>query len=94
VTEVDVAGQSVRGSLVVLVAGVVASALSAISTIVVTRLLTPTTYGLYSLALVVPNVLQLFLGLNIDTGLTREVASVLSRDDVNSAKRLAQSAVL
>jgi len=83
----DIAKRSVRGSLVLFIGNFAATAISAITLILIARLLGPTDYGVYSLALVIPGLLQLFLGLGVSTSVIRYSAYYNSLGKPDEAKR-------
>jgi O-antigen/teichoic acid export membrane protein len=89
----DIAKRSVRGSLVLFVGGFSSSMVNAISIILIARLLGPAQYGLYSLALVVPGILQLFLGLGVGNAMVRYSAYSISVGKTQDAKRFTLNAI-
>jgi len=89
----DIAKRSVRGSLILFIGNFGATAISAITLILIARLLGPTDYGVYSLALVTPGLLQLFLGLGVSTSVIRYAAFYNSSGKPDEARRFAINAI-
>lgn len=83
----EIARQSVRGSLILFVGNFVSTAISAAAIILIARLLGPPQYGVYTLAFVVPGLLQLFVGLGVNSSVTRYSAYYLSIGRPEEAKR-------
>ena len=90
----QIARLSVRGSLVLFFSQLVSTVVSAAALILVARLLGPASYGVYSLALLIPNILQLFTGFGLIAAVTRYAAhySSLGMDAV--AARYTQNAIV
>ena len=89
-----VAKQSAQGSIVLFAGNLTATAGQTVASILIARLLGPGQYGTYTLAFVIPSIFQLFVGLGVNTSVTRFVAYHLSRNENEEAKRFAQSAIL
>ena len=70
------------------------TAVATIAIIIFARLLGPGGYGLYTLAFVVPSILQLFVGLGVSTAVTRYVAFALSTGDAARAASMTRTAVI
>ncbi len=83
----DIAKRSVRGSLILFVSNLTATAINAVSVILIARLLGPTDYGVYSLALVIPGILQLFIGFGALPAVVRYAAYYTSVGKPEEAKR-------
>jgi stage V sporulation protein B len=83
----DIAKRSVRGSLVLIVGNFSSTLISAITIVLIARLLGPAQYGVYSLALVIPNLLQIFLGLGVTSAVIRYSAYSISAGKLQEAKR-------
>jgi O-antigen/teichoic acid export membrane protein len=83
----DIAKRSVRGSLILFTSNLAATAVNAITIIVVARLLGATNYGIYSLALVIPSILQLFIGFGALPAVVRYAAYYTSIGREDEAKR-------
>ncbi len=90
----DVARQSARGSVVLFAGNLVATAGLTVASILVARLLGPSGYGGFALALTLPNILQLFAALGVNAAVTRFVAFHLARGEPEEARRMAESALL
>jgi stage V sporulation protein B len=83
----DIARRSVRSSLILFVGNFLEAAFNAVAIILVARLLGPTQYGVYTLALVIPGLLNLFLGLGINTAVIRYSAYYISLGRPEEARR-------
>jgi stage V sporulation protein B len=70
-SSVSVAQASARGTLILFVGNLVSTSIATVAIIIFARLLGPNGYGVYTLAFVVPSILQLFVGLGIGTAVTR-----------------------
>ncbi len=93
-SSVSVAQASARGTLVLFIGNLVSTAVATIAIIIFARLLGPGGYGLYTLAFVVPSILQLFVGLGVSTAVTRYVAFALSTGDAARAASMTRTAVI
>ncbi len=80
------------GGITLFMGNVAASLISAITTILVARLLGPENYGLFSLSLVVPGILQLFPTLGLNVAATRYVAFLSSQGQQERARLLVSRA--
>jgi O-antigen/teichoic acid export membrane protein len=89
----DIAKSSIRGSLVLLIGNLGNIAASAISIIVIARLLGPTGYGLYTLALVIPGILQSFVDFGVYTAVIRYSAYFNSIGKSDEAKGFTINAI-
>jgi O-antigen/teichoic acid export membrane protein len=89
-----IAKQSARGSVILFIGNFIATVFAAAASIIVARLLGPDDFGLFSLSLVMPTLLQLFTHLGTRTAVTRYVAYHLSIGEPEKARRFAQAAVL
>lgn len=90
----NVAKQSARGSVVLFIGNITATAIAAITSILIARLLGPEDFGLYSLALVVPTFLQSFTHFGTRTAVTRYVSYHLSIGETEKASRYAQASII
>jgi len=72
----------------------VSTAILAVSSVVIARLLGPDIYGAYTLALLFPNILVGFVGLGVSTGVTRFSAHHLSRGEEAVARRMTSNATI
>lgn len=90
----EVAKQSARGSAILFGGNLLATVLAAAASIVVARLLGPSLFGLFTLSLVMPSLLQLLTHFGTRTAVTRYVAHHLTLGEVEKARRFAQSAMI
>lgn len=93
-TRLHIAKQSARGSVVLFSGNLLATLIAAVASIVVARLLGPGNFGLFSLSLVMPSLLQLLTHFGTRTAVTRYVAHHLTIGEPEMARRFAQSAML
>jgi stage V sporulation protein B len=91
-SSVRVAQESARGTLILFAGNLAYTAITAVAGIFIARLLGPNGYGLYTLTFVVPSILLLFVGLGVNTAVTRYVAYYISSGDVERAKSLTRTA--
>ncbi len=89
-----IAKKSAHGSVTLFGGNLAATLIAAVTSIVVARLLGPPSFGVYSLSLAAPGLLQIFTDLGTRTAVTRYVAIHLSRGEADEARRYAQSSVL
>jgi stage V sporulation protein B len=89
-----IAKQSAQGSVVLFVGNLVATAFAAAASIIVARLLGPADFGVFTLSLVIPNLLQLFTHFGTRTAVTRYVAQHRSIGDIEAARRFAKAAIV
>ena len=90
----DVARESVRGSLALLLGSLVSTVFSAGAIIYTARLLGPDGYGTYTLVLVLPGILQLFMGFGVNSAATRYSAYYLSRGMQEKAVQITRSSIV
>jgi O-antigen/teichoic acid export membrane protein len=90
----DIAKRSVRGSLILFASNLAATAINAVTIIVVARLLGPAGYGTYSLALVIPGILQLFIGFGALPAVVRYAAYYTSVGREDEAKRFTMNVII
>ena len=86
--DIEVARRSASGSFILFTGNIISATILAVTAIVVTRLLGPAGIGAYTLLLVLPNLLQSFVGLGINIGITRYAALHLSKGEPEVARRL------
>ena len=91
-SDVRVAQESARGTLVLFAGNLVYTGITAVTAVFVARLLGPDGYGIYTLAFVVPSVLGIFVGLGVNISVTRYVAFYVSSGDIERAKSVTRSA--
>lgn len=89
----DIARRSVRGSIVLFGGNFGATGILAIAVILIARLLGPTDFGTYSLALVIPGFLSIFLGFGVNTAVIRHTAYSISQGRVDEARRFTLNAI-
>jgi O-antigen/teichoic acid export membrane protein len=90
---IDIAKRSVRGSLVLFVGSFSSTLISAVTIFLIARLLGLANYGIYSLALVVPSILQIFLGLGVTSAVIRYSAYSISVGNPQEARRFTLNAI-
>ena len=83
----EIAQRSTRGSVVLFAGNFVSTAFLAVSSIIIARLLGPSSYGSYTLVLLVPQIVQLFVGLGVASAITRYSAFHIARGEPEVAKR-------
>ncbi len=88
-----VAQQSARSSALLFAGNITATGLLTISSILIARLLGPVGYGEYTLVLQIPNLFVVFVGFGVNIALTRYSAFLLSRGELERARRITTSAV-
>ena len=92
-TGTEIAKQSVRGSLILFVGNFLSASVSAVAVILIARLLGPEQYGIFTLVLVVPGLLQLFVGLGVNFAVTRYSAYHISIGKPDEARRFTRNAI-
>jgi O-antigen/teichoic acid export membrane protein len=90
----DIAKRTVRGSLILFAANMTATAVNAVIVIIIARLLGPTGYGNYSLALVIPSILQLFIGFGALPAVVRYSAYYGSIGKQEEARRFTKNVMM
>ncbi len=90
---IDIARRSVRGSVTLFIGNFGATAISAVISILIARLLGPTEYGTYSLILLVPTFLISFLNFGVNTAIIRFSAYSISQGRPEDAKRYTINAI-
>jgi O-antigen/teichoic acid export membrane protein len=89
-----VAKKSAQGSIVLFAGNLTATGIQTVASILIARLLGPENYGTYSLAFVIPSIIQLFTSFGVNTAVIRFVAFHVARNENEEAKRFAESALL
>jgi stage V sporulation protein B len=92
--EQKVATQSIDSTFVTMVGNVLYALILALCSLIIARLLGPSDYGAYSLALAVPLFLQLMVGFGVLPANTRYTAYSLSKGDITTAQRMTKNAIL
>jgi O-antigen/teichoic acid export membrane protein len=90
----EIAKSSVRASTILLAGNLVSNALLLVNAFIVARLLQPTHYGEYSLSLQPSTVFILFLGVGVNTAITRFAAYHISRGELEEARRKTSNCIL
>lgn len=90
----DIAKRSVKGSLILFVSNLSATLVSLVAVILIARLLGPSGYGTYTLALLIPNLLQLFVGFGALPAVIRYAAYYTSIGREDEAKRFTTNAII
>ncbi|MGD0477072.1 MAG: oligosaccharide flippase family protein [Nitrososphaerales archaeon] len=90
----DIAKRSVRGSLILFASNLAATVINAVTVFLIARLLGPTSYGVYSLALVIPGILQLFIGFGALPAVVRYAAYYTSIGKQDEAKRFTMNVMI
>ncbi len=83
----EIAQRSTRGSVILFAGNFVSTGLLAVSSIIIARLLGPSSYGSYTLVLLIPQIFQLFVGLGVATAITRYSAFHIARGEPEVARR-------
>jgi O-antigen/teichoic acid export membrane protein len=89
----DIAKRSVKGSLILMVSNLAATLVNAVAVIIVARLLGPSGYGTYKLALLIPGLLQLFIGFGALPAVVRYAAYYTSIGREDEAKRFTANVI-
>jgi O-antigen/teichoic acid export membrane protein len=90
----DIAKRSVKGSLILLVSNLSATLINAVAIILMARLLGPSRYGTYSLALLIPGLIQLFIGFGALPAVIRYAAYYNSIGKEDEAKRFTSNVIV
>ncbi len=90
----EVAKQSVRATFILTTGNVVSTGILTVTVLIIARLLGPSNYGQYTLALVIPNFLQLLAGVGVNAAVTRYSAFHISKGELETARRMTKNAIL
>ncbi|MHB8565673.1 MAG: oligosaccharide flippase family protein [Nitrososphaerales archaeon] len=90
---IDLARRSTRGSVLIFVGSLTSTALLAITSIIIARLLGPANYGIYTLSLVLPAIFQIFVTAGINVAIERYSAFHISKGDKETAARIVRNGV-
>jgi len=90
----EIAQRSTRGSVVLFGGNFVSTAFLAVSSIIIARLLGPSSYGSYVLVLVIPQIVQLFVGLGVVFAITHFSAYYIARGEPGVAKRFSVNSMV
>ncbi len=91
---IDIARRSTRGTAVLFFGRIGSTGVSAVASIIITRLLSPAEFGLLTLILLIPGIVGLFTGFGLDTAIIRYAALNISKGDAGTAKRMAVNALV
>jgi stage V sporulation protein B len=89
-----VAKQSVRSSFLLTVSNFIEAVVLAVASLIIARLLGPSNFGVFSLALTVPIFLSLFVDFGAVYSIQRDAAYYVSRGDIAIARRKTKNAIL
>ncbi|MDA4115234.1 MAG: oligosaccharide flippase family protein [Thaumarchaeota archaeon] len=90
----EIAKRSTRGSVVLFAGNFVSTVFLAVSSIVIARLLGPASYGSYTLVVLIPQIIQLFVGLGVGSAITRFSAYHIARGEPAAAKRFSNNSMI
>jgi O-antigen/teichoic acid export membrane protein len=91
-SSVSVAQESARGGLILFVGNLFSTGITTVTTIFIARLLGPDGYGIYTLAFVIPSLLNQFAGFGVNFAVTRYVAFHVSKGELERAKSITRTA--
>ena len=92
-SHVEIARRSTRGSFALFAGNFTTTAISFVAIVIIARLLGPSQYGVYTLSILIPNILLNFLGLGVNSGITRYAAFHLSQDRPDIARRITNNGI-
>ena len=87
-SDTEIAQRSARGSFALFVGNLLNALIGAVVVIAIARLLGPDEYGAYTLVILIPNILLNFVGLGVNSGITRYAAYHLARKEPDAARRI------
>ena len=90
----DVARRSVNSGFVLAVGNFSSNAILVLASLIIARLLGPSGFGLYGLALAAPAFLQTFAGLGISHAVQRYTSFYLAKGDYSTARRMTRNALI
>ena len=93
-SQVEIARRSTRGSFALFAGNLLNTVISFVAIIIIARLLGPSNYGVYTLAILIPNILLNLLGFGVNSGITRYAAYQLSQNRADLAKRMTINGVI
>jgi len=93
-SDIEIARQSARGSSILFIGNLLSAAIQAVAVIVIARLLGVGAYGAYTLALLIPGVLQYVVGLGVINAITRFSAYYISKGEISAAKRITKNGII
>ncbi|MGA2663713.1 MAG: flippase [Nitrososphaerales archaeon] len=92
-SQAEIARRSTRGSFALFAGNLATTVVSFVAITLIARLLGPSQYGVYALAILVPNILLNFLGFGMNSGITRYAALHLSQGRPDLARRMTMNGV-
>jgi O-antigen/teichoic acid export membrane protein len=93
-SQIDIAKQSARGSLLLFVGNFLSAVILTVSTIIVARLLSPERLGAYALVILIPSIFQILVGFGVSAAITRYSAYHIAKGEENLAKRFATNGMI
>ncbi len=93
-SSVSVAQESARGTLILLVGNVLSTGITTVTVVFIARLLGPDGYGVYTLAFLIPGLLNQFVGFGVNVAVTRYVAFFVSKGELERAKSITRTATI
>lgn len=90
----EIAQRSTRGSVFLFAGNFLSTAILAVSSVVIARLLGPASYGSYTLVLLIPQMFQLFVGLGVSSAITRYSAYHIARGQLALARRFSVNSMV
>lgn len=88
-----VARQSISSTAILGIGNLTSNAFLAITSLILARLLGPENYGVFSLALAFPLILQILVGMGVGGAITRYSAFHISRGDTQTAQQMVKSGI-
>jgi stage V sporulation protein B len=92
-SQVEIARRSTRGSFALFAGNFLSAAFSFVTIVFIARLLGPSQYGVYTLSILIPTILLNFVGLGVNSGVTRYAAFHLSQGHPDLARRMTVNGV-
>jgi stage V sporulation protein B len=87
-SQVEIARRSTRGSFALFAGNLLSAAFSFVTIVFIARLLGPSEYGVYTLSVLLPTIILNFVGLGVNSGVTRFAAYHLSQGKPDLARRM------
>jgi O-antigen/teichoic acid export membrane protein len=91
---IQVAEESTRGSFFLTIGGLASTIISAIGVFIVTGLLGPDLYGVYTLSFTVPSIFLTLINLGINQGLTKYSASLYAKKEGRRLAKLVHHGII
>jgi stage V sporulation protein B len=92
-SQVEIARRSTRGSFALFAGNFITTVVSFVAIVFIARLLGPGNYGVYTLSILIPNILLNVLGLGVNSGITRYAALHISQGRPEVARRMTVNGV-